>query len=169
LPQTRENYRGITVAGLGPFNWLRFLRGNSDQWFESLPNLPTVTLGIKSPAPDDFPFPIRQRNPVSAIKKKWRLQKDAAELVVVCRARIWDSSILGDSRPHHFLSRRSVLFSECPPDNARGQDCEVAEEPATDDVIVRAVQFEEERLADLESPELLLAAGLPKVDLVESL
>jgi hypothetical protein len=45
----------------------------------------------------------------------------------------------------------------------------VAEEPATDDVIVRAVQFEEERLADLESPELLLAAGLPKVDLVESL
>jgi len=47
----------------------------------------------------------------------------------------------------------------------------VAEEPATDDVIVRAVKFEEERLADLESPnpKLLLPAGLPEVDLVESL
>jgi hypothetical protein len=45
----------------------------------------------------------------------------------------------------------------------------VAEEPATDYVIVRAVKFEEERLADLKSPKLLLPARLPKVDFVESL
>jgi len=134
-----------------------------------LPNLPTVTLGIKSPSPNNLSFQARQRNPVSASKKEGRFQKDAAELVVVRRARLWGSSVPGDSRPHHFLSRRSVLLPECPPDNARGQDCEVAEEPATDDVIVRAVKFEEERLADLESPKLLLPAGLPEVDLVESL
>jgi hypothetical protein len=43
----------------------------------------------------------------------------------------------------------------------------VAEEPATDDVVIGTVQFEEERLAHLESPELLLSAGLPKIDFVE--
>jgi hypothetical protein len=43
----------------------------------------------------------------------------------------------------------------------------VAEEPATDNVIIRTVQLEEEWFADLESPELLLAAGLPKVDFFE--
>jgi hypothetical protein len=50
---------------------------------------------------------------------------------------------------------------------ARGQDGEVAEKPATDDVVIRTVQFEEERFADLESPELLLSAGLPEIDFVE--
>ena len=44
----------------------------------------------------------------------------------------------------------------------------MAEEPAADNVVVRAVEFEEEGFADLEGTELLLPAGLPKVDLVES-
>jgi hypothetical protein len=43
----------------------------------------------------------------------------------------------------------------------------VAEKAAADNVIVGAVQLEEERLADLESAQLLLPAGLPKVDFVE--
>jgi hypothetical protein len=62
---------------------------------------------------------------------------------------------------------RSVLFPECLPDNARGQDGEVAKESATHDVVIGTVQLEEEWFADLESPELLLSAGLPKVDFVE--
>jgi hypothetical protein len=44
----------------------------------------------------------------------------------------------------------------------------VAEEPPPDDVIIRAVQLEEERFADLKGTELLLPAGLPEVDLVAS-
>jgi hypothetical protein len=43
----------------------------------------------------------------------------------------------------------------------------MAVESTTDDVIVRTVKLEEERLADLKSTELLLPAGLPKVDFVE--
>jgi hypothetical protein len=153
---------------LRPFNWALFLSRNPDQCFDPLPNLPTVTLGFKSPSPDDFPFPVRQRNPVFAIKKERRFQKDATELVVVRRARFWGSSVPGDPSTHLLLSRRSVLFPECLPDHARGQDREVAEEPATGYVIVRAVKFEEKWFADLESPELLLAAGLPEVDFMES-
>jgi len=49
-------------------------------------------------------------------------------------------------------------LSESLPDDAGGQDCEVAEEPAADDVVVRAVELEEERFADLEDTELLLVA-----------
>jgi hypothetical protein len=53
------------------------------------------------------------------------------------------------------------------PNNTGGEDREVAEESAADDVIVRAMELEEEGLADLESPELLLPPRLPEVDLVE--
>ena len=42
------------------------------------------------------------------------------------------------------------------------------EEPATDNEVIGTVQFEEEWFADLESPELLLSAGLPKIDFVGS-
>jgi len=49
-----------------------------------------------------------------------------------------------------------------------GQDREVAEEPTADNVVVRAVQFEEKGFADLEGAELLVPAGLPEVDLIES-
>jgi hypothetical protein len=45
----------------------------------------------------------------------------------------------------------------------------VAEEPATDDVVIGTVQFEEKWFADLESPELLLSTGLSEVDFVEPL
>jgi len=63
---------------------------------------------------------------------------------------------------------RTVLFSESLPDDAGGQDCEVAEEPAADDTVVRAVELEEKGFADLKGTELLLPAGLPEVDFVES-
>jgi hypothetical protein len=43
----------------------------------------------------------------------------------------------------------------------------VAEEPAADDVIIGAVQLEKKWLADLESTELLLAARLPEINLVQ--
>jgi hypothetical protein len=38
--------------------------------------------------------------------------------------------------------------------------------PAADNVVVRAVQFEEKGFADLEGAELLLSAGLPEIDFV---
>jgi hypothetical protein len=44
----------------------------------------------------------------------------------------------------------------------------VAEESAAYDVVVGAVELEEEGFGDLEGTELLLPAGLPKVNLVES-
>jgi hypothetical protein len=66
-------------------------------------------------------------------------------------------------------SVRSPFFSpESLPDDAGGQDRGVAEEPADDDVIVRAVELEEEGFADLEGTELLLPTGLPEVNLIES-
>ena len=44
----------------------------------------------------------------------------------------------------------------------------MAEEPAADDAVIRAVELEEERFADLEGTKLLLPAWLPEVNLVES-
>jgi len=45
----------------------------------------------------------------------------------------------------------------------------VAEEPAADDVVVGAVELEEEGFADLEGAKLLLPAGLPEVNLIETI
>jgi len=132
-----------------------------------VPNFLPVTFRIVAPTPDDLPFPIWQLNPIGSIKEKRGLQENAADLVVVRSTRIRGSSISGDPRPHLPFSSCPVLFSKCLPNNAGGQDREVAEESTADDVIVRAMQFEEERLTDLESPELLLPAWLPEVDLVE--
>lgn len=44
----------------------------------------------------------------------------------------------------------------------------MAEEPAADDVVVGAVELEEEGFADLEGAKLLLPAGLPEIDFIES-
>jgi len=49
-----------------------------------------------------------------------------------------------------------------------GQDCEVAVESAADNVIVRTVELEEERLADVESAELF-CPGLPENNFAKSI
>jgi hypothetical protein len=97
LPESGKYCHRITVAGLRPFAWLRFLSGDPHQWFDSLPNVSAVTLGIVSSAPDDLPFPVRQRNPVCSIKEEWGLQENTANLVIVRCTRNWGSSIPGDS------------------------------------------------------------------------
>jgi len=90
------------------------------------------------------------------IKEKWGLQQNASDLVIIGCSWVGGSAISGDPSAHLLLVPRPILFSERLPNNTRWQNCEVAEQPATDDVIVWAMKFKEERFADLESAELLL-------------
>jgi hypothetical protein len=168
LTESREHCHGFSIARLWLFDWLRCQTRCPYQRLDSIPSLSPVALRIVTPTPDDLPLPVRQGNPVCSIKEKRGLQENAADLIVVSRARIRCSSVSSDPSPHLLFNPCPVLFSESLPDDAGGQDREVAEETTTDDVIVRAVQFEEEGFAHLEGAELLLPAGLPEVNLVES-
>jgi hypothetical protein len=68
-----------------------------------------------------------------------------------------------DRRPHDKTSRDRSLRTH------HSRERGVTEEPAANDVIPRAVQFEEEQLTLLKSAELRVAARLPKIDLVDAL
>jgi hypothetical protein len=102
-----------------------------------VPNFLPVIFRIVTPTPDDLPFPIWQWNPVGSIKEKRGLQENAADLVVVRSTRIRGSSISGDPSPHLLLSSCPVLFSECLPNDAGGQDREVAEKSTAKNPIGR--------------------------------
>jgi hypothetical protein len=127
------------------FGWLHFLTGCVQQRFDTVPNFLPITFRIVAAPSDDLAFPVLHWNPVGSIKEKRRLQENAADLVVSSRARIRSASVSGDPRPHLLLRLRPVLFSESLPDNATGQDCEMAKEPAADNVVVRAVELEDRK------------------------
>jgi hypothetical protein len=127
-----------------------------------------VTRRIEPLTANDFSLPVLQRYPIPSIKEERRLQEDAADQVVVRCAWNLNSSISCESSPHLFLSPRPVFFSERLPHDAGGKDSEVAEETAANNIIVWAMELEQQWFAYLESAELLVPTGLPEINLVDS-
>ena len=73
-----------------------------------------------------------------------------------------------DPEPHFLFVLCPILGCKCTPGKADRQDREIAEESAAHDVILGAVQFEEEGLAGLKYTKLSAAAGLPEINFVRS-
>ena len=75
-----------------------------------------------------------------------------------------DPPVPADPRPHLLDAGDPVRLAEEFPGLGDPQPRRVAEEAAADQLVVRVVGLEEERLARAEDTELAGAAGLPEID-----
>ena len=91
------------------------------------------------------------------------MEQDAADGIVLDG--VWfHPAIVFDPRPHLCFGLCAVIRAESLPSETDRENREVAEEPAAHNEIIRAVEFEQKRLAGLEGAEGRAAAGLPEVD-----
>jgi hypothetical protein len=101
-------------------------------------------------------------NPQRLVEEERVPEQDAADRVVGAD-RV--AAVLLDPAPHLVLCRGPVLLTEGFPDEAPRKEEEVDEEATTDDVVLRVVQLEEQRLTR-DAAEGLLASRFPEVHLI---
>ena len=165
MAQAGERENGRTIlrgASLGHGNG----RGHG-----GLKTLPKGQAGIDGQvvgaALDDVGFPVRgNRNP-RVLREEERLLKDNAAKGVVFEPVVVLAPVLGDALAHVGEVEGAVGDAEGFPGEADGQKAGVGEDAAAHDEVFGAVQLEEEEFAGEEGAELVVAAGLPEIDLVE--
>src|SRR5262249_39557405 len=105
----------------------------------------------------------RRRDPLVPREEKRQPQDDAAECVIFPRVGR-DMAVLRDPQAHLIERGNAIAFAEGFPGKIDRYDHMAGEHTAAHDVVIRGVEFEQERLAGLQRPERPRAARLPEID-----